>query len=134
MKRMKTDALNKLTEKIIGAVFTVHSRLGSGFVEKVYENALAIELRNCGLVFETQKQIKVFYRNEVVGEFFADILVEEKILLELKAIKALTDLNSAQCVNYLKATQLPFCLLINFGEERAKVKRFINPDLRQSLE
>lgn len=130
---MGTDDLNAVTEKIIGAVFTVHSRLGAGFVEKVYENALAIEMRRCNLNFETQKPIKVFYRDEVVGEFFPDVLVEGKILLELKAIKALTDVNSAQCVNYLKSTGLPCCLLVNFGEPRAKIKRFINPALRLQL-
>ena len=69
----------------------------------------------------------------MAGEFFADVLVEGKILPELKALKALTEINSAQCVNYLKATRLPFCLLINFGEERAKIKRFINPELKQKL-
>lgn len=134
MKQTETDELNALTEKIIGAVFAVHSRLGAGFVEKVYENALCIELRRCSLNFETQKPIKVFYRNEVVGDFFPDILVEEKILVELKAIKSLTDANSAQCVNYLRATSLPVCLLVNFGESRAKIKRFINLDLKRRFD
>lgn len=131
---MKTDGLNELTRRIIGAVFSVHSALGSGFLEKVYENALALELKLAGMKFETQCPVKVAYRGETVGDFVADVLVEDTVLVELKAVKALSEAHSAQCVNYIKATGLPVCLLVNFGEEKAKVRRFINPALRLSLD
>ena len=120
------DEINKLSEKIIGCVFAVHNELGSGFLEKVYENALAIELKNVGLKFEVQKPIQVFYDKIIVGDFIADIVVEDKIILELKSVSAFNDAHSAQCINYLKVTRLPLCLLINFGKPRAEIKRFKN--------
>ena len=126
MTQIDTDRLNAVTEKIIGCVFAVHNVLGSGFLEKVYERALCIELEKAGLSVEVQKPINVFYDKQLVGEFFADILVEGKIILELKSAKSLTEAHAAQCINYLKATSLPLCLLINFGGSRAEVKRFAN--------
>lgn len=126
MTQMDTDNLNAVTEKIIGCVFAVHNVLGNGFLEKVYERALCIELEKAGLSVESQQAINVFYDKQLVGEFFADILVEGKIILELKSTKSLTETHAAQCINYLKATGLPLCLLINFGASRAEVKRFAN--------
>jgi GxxExxY protein len=115
-----------LTERIIAAMYAVSNELGIGFLEKVYENALAFELKSRNLIAEQQKPIKVFYRNALVGEYFADILVEEKILVELKVAKALDDSHVAQCLNYLRASRLKTCLLVNFGKSRVEVRRLSN--------
>lgn len=99
--------------------------LGSGFVEKVYENALAHELRKAGLDVKQQHGIRVAYDGVIVGEFATDLLVEECVLVELKAAKALDDVHKAQCLNYLKATGLRVCLLVNFGSPRVQIKRIV---------
>ncbi|MGH8711517.1 MAG: GxxExxY protein [Burkholderiales bacterium] len=117
--------INRITEKIIGCVHRVSNTLGSGFLEKVYENALAIELRESGLNVEQQHAIKVFYNHALVGDFAADLLVENCVIVELKAAKTLDDVHSAQCLNYLKATGLKVCLLVNFGRPRADIKRIV---------
>ena len=131
---MNEDNLNKLTEKIIGCAYNVSNKLGVGFLEKVYENALAYELRKIGLKVEQQKPIRVFYDGLVVGEYMADLLVEENVLVELKTIKSFDDIHSAQCLNYLKATNLVVCLLINFGKSRVEIKRiFQSSNLRDFL-
>jgi GxxExxY protein len=122
-RRLKLD---KITERIIGCVYKVSNILGSGFLEKVYENALTLELRNNGLKVEPQHGIQVRYDGVVVGEFAADLLVEDKIIIELKATKALDDIHTAQCLNYLKATDLLVCLLINFGKPKAEIRRIVN--------
>ena len=115
-----------LTEQVIGCAYTVGNNLGCGFLEKVYEKALAIELVDSGLSIETQEPIKVYYSGNVVGEFFADIIVENEIILELKAVKKIENIHFAQCQNYLKATGKKLGLLINFGGERIQVKRVAN--------
>jgi GxxExxY protein len=111
-----------ITEKIIGCAFKVGSKLGCGFLEKCYENALIHELKKAGLKVEHQVPLKVWYDEIVVGEFFADLIVEDTVLVELKAISGLDPIHSAICINYLAATNLPVCLLINFGK-RVDVKR-----------
>jgi GxxExxY protein len=99
----------------------------------VYENALAYELRKAGYAVQQQCVIQVRYEEIVVGEYVADILVEHSVLLELKAMKGLDDIHTAQCLNYLKATGLQVCLLINFGGRRVQVKRLVNDfDRRES--
>lgn len=118
--------LDQLTEKIIGGVFQVSNALGSGFLEKVYENALALELRQLGLLLSQQHRIEVRYKDTVVGDFVADLLVEERVIIEVKAVRALDDMHTAQCLNYLKATGLQVCLLVNFGSPKAVVKRVVN--------
>jgi len=118
--------LNEITERIIGCAFTVSNTLGSGFVEKVYENALAHELRENGLAVEQQHPITVLYDGAVVGSFVADLLVDGCVLVELKALKALGDIEMAQCLNYLKATGLRICLLLNFGKPRVEIKRIVH--------
>ena len=100
--------------------------MGSGFLEKVYENALTLELRKNGLKVKQQHSIKVRYDGAVVGEFAADLLVEEQVIIELKAAKALDDIHRAQCLNYLKATGLSVCLLVNFGKPKAEIRRIVN--------
>ncbi len=115
-----------LTEKIIGCAYTVANTLGCGFLEKVYENALAHELRKEGLVVLQQAGVNVIYDGIVVGEYVSDLLVENDLLVELKAVKALDNIHMAQCMNYLKATGHEVCLLINFGLPRIEVKRVLN--------
>ena len=117
--------LDRITRKIIGCVYRVSNTLGSGFIEKIYENALVIELRRAGLHLEQQHPIKVFYANLAVGEFALDLLVESRVIVKLKAAKALDEVHSAQCMNYLKAAGLKVCLLINFGKPRAQIKRIV---------
>ena len=125
---MNTDEndLSKLTERVIGAAFAVSNGLGAGFLEKVYENALVHELRKRGLKVTQQHPFKVLYDDQIVGEYVCDLLVEGVLLVELKAVKALDDIHLAQCINYLKATNLTLCLLINFGNPKIEVKRLRN--------
>ena len=99
------DEINKITEIIIGSAYKVANALGCGFLEKVYENALAFEIRKHGLEVKQQESIKVFYENVEVGFYEADIWVEDKVLIELKAVKNFDDVHRAQCLNYLKATE-----------------------------
>ncbi len=107
----------ELTEKIIGAFYTVYNVLGYGFLEKVYENALRIELKSVGLEVEQQKPIEVYYRGECVGQYFADLSVNDSVLVELKACETLPESVEAQLINYLKATQFEVGLLLNFGKK-----------------
>jgi GxxExxY protein len=116
----------ELTEIIIGCAYTIANTLGNGFLEKVYENALAYELREKGFHVEQQRKIPVHYDGIVVGEYYSDLLVEENIMVELKAISALEDIHKAQCLHYLKATGIEICMLINFGTPKVQIKRIIN--------
>ena len=120
MDKAKLDAI---TERIIGAAHKVSNTLGIGFVEKVYENAHAHEMRKDGLTVVQQHPIKVSYDDVVVGEFFVDLLVDDLVLVELKAVSTLNDNHMMQALNYLRASGLPACLLINFGTPRAQIRR-----------
>ena len=120
------EKINKITEAIIGSSYKVGGTLGCGFLEKVYENALAHELRIIGLDVKQQQDIAVHYSGVVVGSYCADLLVENCVLVELKAVRDLNDIMRAQCLNYLKATRLRICLLINFGNPRVEVKRIVS--------
>ena len=113
----------ELTEKIIGCAYGVYNRMGYGFLESVYEKCLLIELRKAGLSAVSQKAITVFYDNEVVGEFVADIIVEDIIILELKSVRRIIRAHEVQMVNYLVATKKPVGLIINFGEGKVEIKR-----------
>lgn len=115
--------LLEITEKIIGCAYAVSNMLGCGFLEKVYENALAHELRLNGMKVEQQKPIKIYYKDMLVGEYVADLLVEDQILVELKAVQGLEDVHYAQCLNYLRATKLGVCLLLNFGKPKLQIRR-----------
>jgi GxxExxY protein len=121
---MSTDSAerNAVTERIIGCAFTVANTLSSGFLEKVYENALALELRMAGPAVEQRRGITVTYKGSVVGEYFV-LLVEDSILVELKTVRALDRAHRAQCINYLRATEKSLCLLINFGVPRIEIQR-----------
>ncbi|MDP1803089.1 MAG: GxxExxY protein [Bacteroidota bacterium] len=111
-----------ITEKIIIAFYKVYNTLGYGFLEKVYENAMIIELQALGMQVEKQKRIKVFYENKEVGEYFADLAINELIIVELKAAESLCEEHEFQLINYLKATEIEVGLLLNFGK-KPEVKR-----------
>ena len=117
--------INEITYAIRGAVFEVNKVLGPGFLEKVYENALLVELRRRGLKAESQVPIKVLYKENAVGEYFADILVEEKVIVELKTAEVLDNIHEAQLLNYLKATGIKVGLLVNFKHPKAEIKRMV---------
>jgi len=113
----------KLTEKILEACFEVSNELGAGFLESVYEKALLIVLKEKGLKAENQAPLSVKFRGKSVGDFFADILVEGAVILELKAVSKLSPEHSAQLINYLKATGIGVGLLINFGNPKLEYRR-----------
>jgi len=115
-----------LTRKIIGAAMEVHTNLGCGFLESVYEEALAIEFGLRNMSYERQKSIDIFYKGNHAKQFVCDFLVDSRVLVELKAIRQLTAVEEAQALNYLKATRLELSLLINFGASSLKYKRLIS--------
>ena len=117
--------INDITYKIRAAIFEVNRVLGAGFMEKVYENSLVIEFRNMGMNAEAQVPIKINYKGELVGEYFADIVVEDKVILELKAVESLQKIHEAQLLNYLRATKYKVGLLVNFTHPKAEIKRFV---------
>lgn len=121
------DANKKLiSERVIGCAFAVSNDLGVGFQENVYENALTVEMHAEGLEFEQQKPLKVVCRNNVVGNYIADFVVENRLIVELKALSQLPSQHDAQVMNYLKATGMSVGLLLNFGTARIGVKRLVN--------
>ncbi len=122
MKYKENYKHSELTERIIKEAYYVYNKLGYGFLEKVYENALFIRLSNTGFNVSQQYPVNVYFENELVGEYFADILIEEKVILELKAIEKLSAIHEVQLVNYLKATKIEVGLLINFGP-KIEIKR-----------
>jgi len=126
IKTITMNNLNLISQKIIGCAFNVSNTLGAGFLEKVYQNALMIELSDIGLIAEKEKPITIHYKNKIVGEYYADILVNHQIIIETKAVKALNEIHQAQILNYLKATNLQLGLLINFGTPKVQIKRMIN--------
>ena len=118
--------INDITYAINGAVFEVNRVLGPGFLEKVYENAVLIELKSRGLKAESQVPIKVLYKEDVVGEYVADILVEERVIVELKTVERLEKIHEAQLLNYLRATGLNIGMLVNFRHTKAEIKRLVH--------
>jgi GxxExxY protein len=117
--------LDAISGRIIGCAFTVANTLGSGFLEKVYENVLAAELCMAGLAVEQQRGITITYKGIVVGEYFVDLLVENAVLIELKTVRALDRAHRAECINYLRATGRHLCLLLNFGSPRLDFQRVV---------
>jgi GxxExxY protein len=118
----------ELSGKIIGVFYSVYNTLGHGFLEKVYENAMMIELRKAGLNPEQQKRIDVYYDGEIVGEYFADISVSGLVILELKAAEAIAPEHEAQLLNYLKGTEVELGLLFNFGPKPQFIRRILTND------
>ena len=129
----KFDRINQITERIIGAAFKVANELGVGFLEKVYENALAHEMKKGGLRVDQQRPVDVYYDGVVVGVYVADLIVEGTVPVELKSAKAIDDAHKAQCLNHLRATGYQIGLLINFGTPKIEIKRMINPTLQNCL-
>ena len=115
--------LNELTYLINGAIFEVSRILGPGFLEKVYENALLMELKARGIKAAAQYPIKVRYKDQIVGEYFADLLVEDQVIIELKTVDKIEKIHEAQLLNYLKATGIKVGLLVNFKSTKAEIKR-----------
>ena len=115
----------ELAFKIIGCAMEVHKTLGVGFLESVYENALKIELGLQNIIIESQKKYPVIYKGKIVKDFLCDLIVEDKVVLELKAIKQIGDIERAQVINYLKVTGHQLGLLINFGEKSLNYERII---------
>ena len=121
-----------LTDEILHAFYQVHFKLGFGFLEKVYKNALFLELKEMGMTCETEKPINVYYKERIVGVFYADIIVEGKVILELKAVESICKEHECQLINYLKACNLEVGLLLNFGR-KAEIKRVIYTNDRKEL-
>ena len=113
----------ELTETIIGCAYRVYNKMGFGFLESVYQKCLIIELKKAGLDTESEKPISVYYDNEIVGEFIADIIVNDTIILELKSVRRIIKVHEVQLVNYLVATGKPVGLILNFGERKVEIKR-----------
>lgn len=124
---MSNILYRNLSYKIVGFAFEVHRTLGPGFLENVYENALAIELDNAGVKFERQKCLDVYYKNIQVGHYIADLVIENKIILELKAIRGtISDVHKAQAMNYLSVTGYDLALILNFGTQSLERQRVAN--------
>jgi GxxExxY protein len=117
--------LNSLTEKVLAAVFEVSNTLGSGFLEKVYERALLEELNIRGIPAKAQASFPVTYKGHSVGEYFADIIVEDVLVIELKCVERFANEHMAQCLNYLRASGMSICLLVNFQKPKVEWKRII---------
>jgi GxxExxY protein len=120
------NKLDEITERIIGCAFKVINSLGSGFLEKVYENALAHEIRKAGIPVEQQKPLEVWYDGVVVGVYIADLWVENAVPVELKAVKGIDDIHVAQALNQLKASRMKVGLILNFGTPKLGVRRVVN--------
>jgi len=117
--------IDQITEKIIGCAYAVSNELGVGFLEKVYENALLIEMEKKGLHVEQQKHVSVTYDGQIVGDYIADLIVEGSVIIELKSVKGIERIHQAQILNYLKATGIHAGLLLNFGTVRLGIKRML---------
>jgi GxxExxY protein len=122
-----------VTQQIVDAFYAVYNSLGYGFLERVYENSMAIQLRARGLKAQQQASIQVYYRGEVVGEYFADLLIEDKIIVELKAVASLLPIHEAQLLNYLKATPFEVGLLLNFGPSATKKRKIFDNARKPNL-
>lgn len=116
-------SIDELVQLVIGAAFKVYNTLGFGFLESVYEKALAIELRKLGIPFQRQTPVQVWYDGEIVGDFDADMLVDGRLMVELKSTRTLAVAHEVQLVNYLTATRIDDGLLLNFGPEKVEIKR-----------
>ena len=121
---------DSITEAIIGIAMQSHNESGNGFLEKVYENALALDLIHAGHIVQQQVELEITYHGQCVGVYIPDLLVDKQVIVELKAVRALDDIHFAQCKHYLKATGLNVCLLINFGQPSLVFKRILHNPIR----
>ncbi len=124
---------SELTRVIIGVFYDVYNELGAGFLEKVYENAMVIALRELGLKVVQQKEIRVHFRGQVVGRYIADIVVADAVLIELKTVQQLSSAHEAQLLNYLKATEIEVGLLMNFGPKAKFIRKAYDNERKGSL-
>ena len=115
----------ELTEKIIQSAYKVHNTLGAGYLEAICHNALIVELQNIGLKSNTEKTVEIYYSGHKVGEHRLDLIVEDKVIVELKAVSEFHPVHKAQIISYLKATGLKVAMLLNFGKEKVKYERFV---------
>ncbi len=130
---METELLHKdITDLILKAYYNVYNKLGYGFLEKVYENAMIIELNDLGLKCERQKQIEVYYKNKNVGEYFADLIVNDLVIVELKAAESICPEHEAQLTNYLRATNCEVGLLLNFGKTPQFKRKIFKNDFKNN--
>ncbi|NMH25154.1 GxxExxY protein [Flavobacterium solisilvae] len=128
---MKIFPHQELTKSIIGIYYDVYNELGYGFLEKVYHNAMIIELKKRGFEIENQKKINVFYKKEIVGEYIPDIIVNNKVILELKTVEYLLDIHENQILNYLKATDCEVGIVLNFGKDPQFTRKIFTNDLKK---
>lgn len=128
---MKNFPQQELTKAIIGIYYDVYNELGYGFLERVYQNAMLIELKSRGYEFEDHKKINVFYKKEIVGDYIPDIVVNNSLILELKCTECLVDAHEAQLLNYLKATDCEVGLILNFGKEPQFLRKIFTNDLKK---
>lgn len=119
----------ELSDKVISSAIEVHRNLGSGYLEKVYENALLIELKHRDFEIEQQKSTKIYYKGTLVGSYTADLIINNTIIVELKAVYSIEPVFSFQVLNYLRAFNLPVGLILNFGTNRVQIKRILNPSI-----
>jgi GxxExxY protein len=125
-ENMTKDEYDEITQKIINCAFIVSNTLGPGFLEKVYENAMTIELQKANLDAKPQFPIKVFYDNICVGDYYADLMVNDEIIIEIKTVRAIEGIQIAQLLNYLKATNKKLGLILNFAKPKVEIKRIVN--------
>lgn len=128
---MKNFPHQELTKSLIGIYYDVYNELGYGFLEKVYHNAFLIELKLRGYEFESQKKISVIYKNEIVGDYFPDIIVNNSVIIELKCSEYLVEADESQLLNYLKATNCEVGLLLNFGKDPQFIRKIFTNDLKK---
>ena len=128
---MKNFPHQELTKSIIGIYYNVYNELGFGFLEKVYHKALLIELKNNGYKIDSEKKVNVYYKNEIVGEYIPDIIINDSVIVELKCVEYLTDIHENQLLNYLKATDCEVGLILNFGKDPQFIRKIFTNDLKK---
>ncbi len=128
---MKNFPHQELTKSIIGIYYNVYNELGFGFLEKVYHKALLIELKNNDYKIESEKKVNVYYKNEIVGEYIPDIIINDSVIVELKCVEYLTDIHENQLLNYLKATDCEVGLILNFGKDPQFIRKIFTNDLKK---
>ena len=128
---MKNFPHQELTKSIIGIYYNVYNELGFGFLEKVYHKALLIELKNNGYKIDSEKKVNVYYKNEIVGEYIPDIIINDSVIVELKCVEYLSDVHENQLLNYLKATDCEVGLILNFGKDPQFIRKIFTNDLKK---
>lgn len=129
---MKNFPHQDLTKSIIGLYYDVYNELGYGFLEKVYHNAMLIEFKKRGFEIDDRKKLNVLYKNEIVGEYIPDIIVNNKVIIELKTVEYLIEIHENQLLNYLKATDCEVGLILNFGKDPQFIRKIFTNDLKKN--